>query len=62
MLLAGEQEIADRIALAPSAATIASAWFGGTTVLLALEEDHRLSQPIRVIKRRALAVARFLLG
>src|SRR5262245_39882654 len=62
VLLAGEQEIADRIALAPERRDHR---FGlvrrHDRVLLALEEDHRFREPIRVIKRRALAIPGFLL-
>src|SRR6266511_3402932 len=62
VLLAREQEIADRVALAPQrfdhGFCLVRRHDG---VLVALEEDHRLRQPIRVIERRALAIARLLL-
>ena len=62
MLLAREQEIADRIALAPQRLNHAFCLVRRHDgVLLPLEEDHRLREPIRVIERRALAIARFLL-
>src|SRR5262249_33205706 len=62
MLLAREQEIADRIALAPRRLNYAFCLVRRHDgVLLPLEEDHRLCEPIRVIERRALAIARFLL-
>src|SRR5262245_52159444 len=62
MLLAREQEIADRIALAPQRLDHAFRLVGRHDgVLLPLEEDHRLREPIRVIQRRALAIARLLL-
>src|SRR5262245_16390787 len=62
MLLAREQEIADRIALAPQRLNHAFCLVRRHDgVLLPLEEDHRLRKPIRVIERRALAIARFLL-
>src|SRR6185436_9606519 len=62
MLLAREQEIADRIALAPQRLDHAFCLVRRHDgVLIALEEDHWLRQPIRVIERRALAIARFLL-
>src|SRR5262245_29256906 len=61
MLLAREQEIADRIALAPQRLNhtfcLARRHDG---VLGTLEEDNGLRGPIRVIERRALPVARFL--
>ena len=62
MLLAREQEISDRIASAPQRLNHTLRLVGRHDgVLLPLEEDHRLRQPIRVIKRRALAIARLLL-
>ena len=62
VLLAGEQEIADRIALAPQRLDHGLGLVRRHDgVLVALEEDHRLRQPVRVIERRALAIARFLL-
>src|SRR6266536_425560 len=62
MLLAREQEIAHRIALAPERLDHAFCLVRRHDgVLVPLEEDHRLRQPIRVIERRALAIARLLL-
>src|SRR5262249_7924164 len=62
MLLAREQEIADRIAFPPQRLTHASCLVRRHDgVLLPLEEDDRLREAIRVIERRALAIARFLL-
>src|SRR5215472_5011436 len=62
MLLAREQEIANRIALAPQRLNHAFCLVRRHDgVLLPLEEDHRLREPISMIKRRALAIARFLL-
>src|SRR5262245_45738560 len=62
MLLAREQEIADRIAFAPQRLNHTFCLVRRHDgVLLPLEEDHRLREPIRVIDRRALAIARFLL-
>src|SRR5262249_60647306 len=62
MLLAREQEIANRIALAPQRLNHAFCLVRRHDgVLLPLEEDHRLREPINMIKRRALAIARFLL-
>src|SRR5262249_44153185 len=62
MLLAREQEIADRIALAPQRLNHAFCLVRRHDgVLFPLEEDPRLREPIRVIERRALAIARFLL-
>src|SRR5215468_5530334 len=62
MLLAREQEIANRITFAPQRLNhtfrLVRRHDG---VLLPLEEDHRLRDPIRVIERRALAIARLLL-
>src|SRR5262249_52706100 len=62
MLLPREQEIRGRIALAPQRLNHAFCLVRRPDgVLLPLEEDHRLRKPIRVIERRALAIARFLL-
>src|SRR6516165_2973792 len=62
MLLAREQEIADRIALAPQRLNHAFCLVRRhDSILVPLEEDHRLREPIRVIEWRALAIARFLL-
>src|SRR5262244_237347 len=62
MLLAREQEIADRIALAPQRLNHAFRLVRRHDgVLFPLEEDDRLREPIRVMERRALAIARFLL-
>src|SRR5262249_43246134 len=62
MLLAREQEIADRIALAAQclnhAFCLVRRHDGAPPPL---KEDHRLREPIHMIERRALAVARFLL-
>src|SRR6516164_2500301 len=62
MLLAREQEIANRITFAPQRLNhtfrLVRRHDG---VLLPLEKDDRLREPIRVIKRRALAIARLLL-
>src|SRR5262249_41507972 len=53
---------ADGMALAPQRLNHAFCLLGGHDgALLPLEEDHRLRKPIRVIERRALAIARFLL-
>ena len=61
VLLAREQEIADRIALAPQRLDHGFCLVRRHDgVLITLEEDHRLRQPIRVIERRALAIAGFL--
>src|SRR5258706_6801749 len=62
MLLAREKEIADRIALAPQRLNhaLCLVW-RHDGVLVSLEKDHRLRDQTRVIERRALAVARFLL-
>src|SRR5262249_6580087 len=62
MLLARKQEIADRIAFAPQRLNHTFCLVRRHDgVLFPLEEDHRLREPIRVIERRALAIARFLL-
>src|SRR6266516_4020632 len=62
VLLAREQEIADRIALAPQRLDHSSCLVRRHDgVLFPLKEDHRLREPIRVIERRSLAIARFLL-
>src|SRR6266516_5167084 len=62
MLLAREQEIADRISLAPQCLDHTfSLVRRHDGILVPLEEDHRLREPIRVIERRTLAIARFLL-
>src|SRR5262249_16597301 len=62
MLLAREQEIADWIALAPQRLNHAFCLVRRHDgVLLPLEEDDRLREPIRMIKRRALAITRLLL-
>src|SRR5215472_18849764 len=62
MLLAREQEIADRIAFAPQRLNHTFCLVRRHDgVLLPLEEDDRLREAIRVIERRALAIARFLL-
>src|SRR5262249_30667362 len=62
MLLAREQEITDRIAVAPQRRNhsfrLVRRHHG---VLLPLEEDHRFREPVRLIERRALAIARLLL-
>src|SRR5262249_5346272 len=62
MLLAREEEIAARIAVAPQCLDHTFCLVRRHDgVLVPLEEDHRLRQPIRVIERRALAIPRFLL-
>src|SRR5215470_15630910 len=58
VLLAGEQEIADGTAFAPQHIDHHLGLVRRhDRVLLALEEDHRLRQPLRVIERRTLAIA-----
>src|SRR6266567_3813936 len=61
VLLAREQEIADRIAFAPKRLDHG---FGlirrHDRVFIALKEDHGFRQPIHVIKRRALTIALLL--
>src|SRR5260221_5561080 len=62
MLLAREKEIADRIALAPQRLNhaLCLVW-RHDGVLVPLEKDHRLREPIRGIERRPLAIARLLM-
>src|SRR5262249_46067484 len=61
MLLAREQEIANRIALAPQRLNHAFCLVRRHDgVPLPRKEDHRLREPISMKKRRALAIARFL--
>src|SRR5215472_17061761 len=58
MLLAGEQEIANMIALASESLNHALRlvrWHD--RVLVALEKDHGLRQPVQTADRRALVVA-----
>src|SRR6266487_909162 len=62
MLLAGEQKVADMSALAAERLNHRLRlvrWHD--RVLVALEEDNGLRQPVRMMDRRALAVARLLL-
>src|SRR5262249_56039670 len=62
MLLAREQEIADRIAFAPQRLNHTFRLIRRHDgVLLPLEEDDRLREAIRVIERPPLAIAPFLL-
>src|SRR6202045_2212016 len=62
VLLAGEEEIGDRIALAPERLDHDLGLVGRhDRILLPLEEDHRLGQALRMKERRALAIERLLL-
>src|SRR5262249_33093594 len=62
MLLAGEQEIAHMFTLAAEGLNHGLRLVRGhDRVFVALEEDHRLRQPVRMMDRRALTVTRLLL-
>src|SRR6476659_8295560 len=57
VLLAGKEEIRDRIAFAPERLDHDLGLVGRhDRILLLLEEDHRLGQALRMKERRALAI------